>query len=114
MSTPHHFHRRVRSAKLNWTNDIGDIDCLCNWPKYYFPTFSQSIKQTIALGVADSTFAEVVYLKPKKPGKTGPKPKQIGLSDYCRICGFLFNTSIILGNHPVPVKVQSFTAANNW
>ena len=24
---------------------------------------------------------------PKKPAKRGPKPKQIGTSDYCRICG---------------------------
>ena len=48
--------------QLNWTNDIGNIDCLCKWPKYYFTTFLQRIKQTIALEVADSTLAEVVYL----------------------------------------------------
>ena len=24
---------------------------------------------------------------PKKPAKRGPKPKQIGISDYCRTCG---------------------------
>ena len=25
---------------------------------------------------------------PKKPANRGPKPKQIGTSDYCRTCGF--------------------------
>ena len=28
---------------LNWTNDIGDINCLCNWIKYRFTIFLHAI-----------------------------------------------------------------------
>ena len=29
--------------QLNWTNDIGDINCLCNWIKYRFTIFLHAI-----------------------------------------------------------------------
>ena len=39
------------------------------------------------------------------PAKRRPKPKQIGTSDYCRICG-CFDTSVALANYTLSVKLQ--------
>ena len=43
---------------------------------------------------------------PKKPAKRGPKLKQIGTSDYCSTCGCFEYLNSILGNYPVPMKLQ--------
>ena len=34
---------RLYVSQLNWTNDIGDINCLCNWIKYRFTIFLHAI-----------------------------------------------------------------------
>ena len=51
----------------------------------------------MALGVA--------FLRQKKPAKRGPKPKQTAHQIIVGYVGAVY-TSILLGNHPVPVKLQ--------
>ena len=59
---------------------------MCNWLKYF------TIKKTMTLGVGcllKHVFLDTLQTSstPKKRAKKGPKPKQIGTLDYCRICG---------------------------
>ena len=81
MSTTHHYHLRVRS-----TNEIGDINCLCN-----------CILQSNNSDTRSRVFVEACLVRPsktastpKKPAKRGPKPKQISarwmIVGYAGLC----------------------------
>ena len=44
--------------------------------------------------------------RPKKPANRGPKPKQIGHRIIVGHVGALYTSIVLLGNYPVPVKLQ--------
>ena len=96
MSTPCHYHLRVRKRsqyQLNWTSGIGDIN---------FCVIGLSISQSNKNGTRGRVFVEACLLRPSVDcfyaeiaATRGPKPKQISASDYCRICGCLVNVNSI-------------------
>ena len=83
--------------QLNWTNEFGDINCLCNWLSIL--QSNNNMNDT-----RGRVFVEACLLRPfldcfsastpKMPAQRGPKPKQIGTSDYCRTCGYFVYVNI--------------------
>ena len=84
--------------QLNWTNGIGDINCLCNWLFHN--------ETTMTLGVAH-VFLDPPYTAstPKKRLKEVRSRKK---SAHRMIVGFVgaLYTSIVLCNHPVKLTDQ--------
>ena len=106
-STPHHPLSPPRSQyQLNWTNGIGDINCLCNWLKYFDQT-------TMTLGVAcllkhvflDLPYTASLLLRRKSRLKEVQSRNKSAHRIIVGHVGALY-TSIVVGNLSVPINLQ--------
>ena len=94
--------------QLNWTNGIACVIAL---------SISQSNNNDTWI-----LFVEACLLRPsldcfyvKKGAKRSPKPKQIGTSDYCRICGcFVYVNSTGQSSHKANRADNFFLESCSW
>ena len=89
--------------QLNCTNGIGGINCLCNWLKYFTIKQQWHLESCVSWSMPPSLLRLLLRRKNRQKDV-----RSWNKSAHRIIVGYLgaLYTATVLGNHPVPLKLQ--------